>query len=153
MDSSTALISEYVESFQSEEFSVQDTAGLYGLHRTECRSWLSATERKIRKLGELMRGWDSYGANPIDIRSIKMALQFVGDLARVSKISEPAISATPSGHVALIWSWESGTRELEIKVLSTGELQFCLSDDVDPKNDRQGSTRLPEQIVTMLTMR
>lgn len=152
MESPTALISEDDSRQQSERIAVQDTGGLYLLSRTERKSWLKTTERKIRKLGELKRGWDSYGAYPVDPNSISTALEFIAELAGVTGICEPAVAGTPSGHVALMWSWKDGTRELEMAVLPTGELQYCLSDEHDPAIDREGSTSYPEQIAVMLTM-
>jgi len=150
MQPSTAWTREEA-AFQAERFSVQHTEGLYLLSRTESRSWLNATRSKILKLRDLKVGWDSYGANPVDIGSIETALQLVSELAGVTGICEPAVSATPSGHAALTWSWKSGTRELEIEMLPTGELQYCFSDDENPKIDQQGFTQYPAQIAVLLT--
>ena len=147
---STALTREEA-AFQAERFSVQHTEGLYVLSRTESRSWLNAIKSKILKLRDLKAGWDSYGANPVDIDSIETAIQLVCELAAVTGICEPAVSATPSGHAALTWSWKSGTRELEIEMLPTGKLQYCFSDDVDPQSDQQGFTQYPAQIAVLLT--
>lgn len=150
MQPSTALTRQEA-AFEAERFSVQHTEGLYVLSRTESRSWLNVTRSKILKLRDLKAGWDGYGANPVDIDSIETGLLLVSELAGVTGICEPAVSATPSGHAALTWSWKSGTRELEIEMLPTGELQYCFSDDDNSQNDQQGNTQYPEQIAMLLT--
>lgn len=128
-----------------------DASGLYAISRRESTNWCDTTVANIRKLRNLKSGWDSYGARSIDTDSIDNAIALVRELATVTGIPRPSVSATPSGLVALMWTWLNGARELDVLILQDGSFRYSLSDESNSSRDREGVTEYPEQLAVMLT--
>lgn len=128
-----------------------DASGLYAISRRKSTGWCDITFANIRTLRNLKSGWDSYGARSVDLDSINNAIALVRELATVTGIPRPSVSATPSGLVALMWTWQSGDRELDVLILRSGSFRYSLSDESNSSRDREGVTEYPEQLAVMLT--
>jgi hypothetical protein len=95
--------------------------------------------RRIAALRDLPENWDSYGARPVDYRSIELAQVTVLALLRKSYLHVPVITATPSGTVGLCW--ERHGRSLDVEAHAEGHLSYVYLDESDESQDEDGTTR------------
>ena len=111
--------------------------------------WLAETNAKLDNLAALQENWDSYGASPIDPRSIANAQQLIFNLGMFVGVDVPAIGATPDGHVG--FSWDEGTWSLDAEVLPDGRIEYVYLDERDSANDRETTTRRWADLLELLT--
>ena len=127
--------------------------GLYRFvaSRNQVADWSADCLDRIKRLRELNQNWDSYGANPVDPRSIEVAKQLVRMFAEVTGIDCPRVAASPAGNVALSWESEDQSRELDLEVQCDGILRYSFLDEHQPSQDIEGETNDPNLIVQLLT--
>ena len=113
--------------------------------------WVWQVIRQIGCLSKLPQNWDSYGAERPNVESLTKAQWFVFEIAYIVGVSQPHVSAAPSGSAALGWEWDEGRKSLDVEVLADGTLRFAYVDDRDADNDREGTTPNPLEIARLLT--
>ena len=69
--------------------------------REKC-DWFETAAQRLKSVSELHEGWDSYGARPVDSLSVHYAHCLLSWLRSHVGISQPKISATPSGRVRFV---------------------------------------------------
>lgn len=111
--------------------------------------WLGEARDKLQNLATLGENWDSYGASPIDARSIECAQRLVENLAMIIGVRPPAVGATPDGEAGL--SWDGGHWCLDADVSPDGRISYVFVDDQDPSRDLEASTRDPRELIALLT--
>lgn len=89
-------------------------------------TWLDRARDQLDIIASLERGWDSYGADPPDPLMVEAAWKLLKELHRALHAPVPFLYPTRSGGVQL--EWESGTRYLEVEVLSPNDLAYFYSD-------------------------
>ena len=77
-------------------------------------------------LKTLEPNWDSYGALPIDEKSIQAAREFIARLPP-STWGVTAVNPTPNGGVQ--FEWEAGSRSLELEFEAPSTIRYLKSDD------------------------
>ena len=112
-------------------------------------TWVRRTITKLENLPALQENWDSYGARPIDMRSIQKAHELICELALYVGINEPAVSATPDGHVGL--SWDEGSWSIDAEMLPDGRIRYVYLDERDSANDRERVTCGRYELLGLLT--
>lgn len=105
---------------------------------------------RIDRLRDLKPNWDSYGANPVDLKSIAVAKKLVGMFVEVAGIECPRVAAWSAGNVALSWEWCDYSRELDLEILPDGTLRYSYLDEHQPNRDCEGETSDPNLIVQLL---
>lgn len=110
--------------------------------------WATPCLQGLNKLRRLLPNWDSYGAKPIDERSVMNAATLVVYLSRIVGIEAPIVTASPNGNAALCW--DDGTRSLDVEVHPNGSFEYSwlLEDESD---EDEGITRDWEKIAHWLT--
>jgi hypothetical protein len=111
--------------------------------------WLRDSLRKLQELATLQENWDSYGASPVNANSVVRAQELVCYLARFVGVDEPAVGATPEGHVG--FSWDEGAWSLDAEVLPNGRIAYVYLDERDSANDRETTTRRWADLLALLT--
>lgn len=111
--------------------------------------WLREMIEKLENLATLQENWDSYGAGPIDKRSIKKARDLIGYLAAFIAVDCPAVAGTPDGHVG--FSWDEGSWSLNAKILPDGRIKYVYLDERDATKDRETTTRNWSDLLDLLT--
>ncbi len=87
----------------------------------------AAFEQQFAPLRALARGWDSYGAPPIDDAAIQAALSLVVDLS-AAHFPLPAVVPTSKGGVSL--EWRRGPQEIVVEIAPvTGGADVYYCDD------------------------
>ncbi|MGB2986951.1 MAG: hypothetical protein WBE26_13850 [Phycisphaerae bacterium] len=112
-------------------------------------TWLPGVITKLSDLAPLEDNWDSYGASPIDPRSISNAQALVQWLAMFIGVDEPAVGASPDGEAGL--SWDGGPWSLDVDVSPDGRIDYVYIDDRDAARDVEASTHDPYELLTLLT--
>ncbi len=140
----------FSRSTQPETEAAGSGEGLFAV-RDQIPDWSADCVEHIARLCKLEANWDSYGASPVDPRSITIAKQLVRVLSQVSGIDRPRIAASPAGVVALSWEWEDHSRELDLEILWDGTLRYSYLDERDSNQDCEGETRFPNRIAHLLT--
>jgi len=88
-------------------------------------SWLFPAWRRLLKLQQLERGWDSYGALPVKAGVAAAAIQFL--LETLDRDApRPEIMPLPNGRLQIEWH-EAGV-DLEIEVAEHGPVAFYFCD-------------------------
>ena len=88
-------------------------------------AWFFKVAHHISDLARLSEGWDSYGAQPLNVRAAQSTLEFLSSVSPV--ISQgPAVSLTPEG--GLICEWRRERADLVVECDPDGELTFYWSD-------------------------
>jgi len=126
--------------------------GLYPIstQRDHTTNWLQDCIDRIGRLHQLKPNWDSYGAEPVDPRSIEFAKQFLQDLVFLSTVECPRVAASPEGNVALSWESADYLCELDLEVLPDGHIQYSYIDERPPVFEIEGETAAPDPIVNLL---
>ncbi len=143
----------FAESKEVETQADRTGEGLYGVFacRDQIADWTEDCLQRIERLHKLKQNWDSYGANPVDPRSIEAARQLVRKFAFVQGIDCPRVAASPAGHVALSWEWQEYSRELDLEILPDCTLRYSYIDEKQPSQDSDGETSDPNLIAHLLT--
>jgi len=135
-----------------DEFFVRatETADVFarGLARPDNNRRRVECVRKIAALRDLPPNWDSYGAKPVDCRSIEVAQVVVLALSRKAYFHVPVVTATPSGTVGLCWDRDS--RSLDVEAHADGRLSYVYLDETDESQDEDGATWDIRQIGALL---
>ncbi|MCH8342750.1 MAG: hypothetical protein IH983_02055 [Planctomycetes bacterium] len=113
--------------------------------REETSAWLSERVDRLRRLLGLQENWDSYGAKPIDPRSVEFAVRLLTSLADVDGIEAPTVTASPDGNAALCW--DDGHRSLDVEILADGSIEYAYLND----EDHEGTTLDAEDLAILLT--
>lgn len=108
--------------------------------RTEPAEWLCEVTEQIQRLADLEKNWDSYGAEPIDPKSIGHAVRLVEQLAMYERIEKPLITPTSNGHVGLEVLCKN--RKLDMDIEPTGRINFLA--------EIEETTTDPAEIVRLL---
>lgn len=93
--------------------------------RSRASSWITPALRTFNRLLNLPAGWDSYGANRIEIGSIEQALQI---LDRLMTENTPAPSIVPTADGGVQLEWHTHTVDLEIVVSPDRKPAFTFDD-------------------------
>ncbi len=101
--------------------------------------WLSECERRLFDLHLLAPNWDSYGADPVDRKSVQQASALLRALALVPNIESPTVTATPAGNAA--FCWDNGQRSLDLEILKSGVVEYAFLDEADDSKDEEGRTK------------
>jgi hypothetical protein len=117
--------------------------------RTVPPGWLHDCIARIEQLRSLSANWNSYGALPIDLRSIMLAKSLLVELAFVDSIEEPTVTASPSGNVA--FCWDDGERSLDVEVLPDNLLEYAYLNESQPSLDEEGQTCEVNKLAFLLT--
>lgn len=107
--------------------------------------WLDEQIDQLHRLLKLQRNWDSYGAEPIDPRSVRLAKQLLRWLAQFVAIEAPTVTASPDGNAALCW--DNGHRSLDVEILPDGSIEYAYLND----EDQEGTTLDAEDLAILLT--
>lgn len=113
--------------------------------------WLGDRSWQLADLSTLEAGWDSYGAKPVDRRSIERALEVLYSLAFVDGLGAPVVTASADGHACLVW--DDGVRTLEVEVMPDGLLVYTFVCAADDSKDASGRTRQPYELAPLLLER
>jgi hypothetical protein len=87
--------------------------------------WVHPTIESMLAAFESEPNWDSYGARPVDKKSIEIAVSLLLTILRENS-PEPAVVPTSIGGVQL--EWHKGGIDLEIEVTPTGTRQAYFHD-------------------------
>ncbi len=117
--------------------------------RKQAPGWVPERADQLRRLLELQENWDSYGAKPIDPRSVEFAVRLVTSLASVEGIEAPTVTASPDGNAA--FCWDDGQRSMDIEVLPDGLFEYALLSQLDSSKAEEGSTQSAAQLAVLLT--
>ena|SRR5437660_1147917 len=84
----------------------------------------------INRLESLKKGWDSYGAPPIEKASRELAKQWLNEFQAIlgSTYVEPLVDPTPEAGVALVWRKKWG-EELDVLISPQGARYLRLTPD------------------------
>lgn len=77
--------------------------------------WFMPILNKICELGDLSPGWDSYGAMPIDPKTVVFAINL---LLIVLTPSDPLPAVVPTSRGGVMFEWHDGGIDFEIDVRS-----------------------------------
>jgi len=145
-DSSVAFADDGVGSTYADSATEASTLA----ERRKPASWLVSSIRRLGNLLALPANWDSYGGKPVDKRSARYAELFLIELSRIEGIPEPAITASPDGHIAL--AWDFGQASMEVEVRPDGRWRYVYLDEADEQRDRENITSNSSSIINILTM-
>ena len=123
-------------------------AGVFAKHE-ELPDWLSDVLSQIEGLRNLPPNWDSYGAVPVDPRSISAAREVIARLARYVNVGKPAVGATPDGDVG--FSWDVGDWSIDADIAPSGRISYVYLDERDHVNDEDTWTNDPCDLLHLLT--
>lgn len=84
-----------------------------GITHLQVPGWLMGVVADLNRVAELPANWDSYGALPIDQRTLEHALYVIVSLMDADS-PRPQIGATVRGGVE--FEWHSDDKDLEIQV-------------------------------------
>lgn len=113
--------------------------------RKEAPAWLTERVDQLRRLLELQENWDSYGAKPIDPRSVEFAILLLRSLALVEGVEAPTVTASPDGNAALCW--DNGDRSLDVEILPDGIIDYSYLND----KNKEGTTLDANDLAILLT--
>lgn len=121
--------------------------GVYALRESKPK-WLPITIDKLRSLAGLEENWDSYGAVPVDLRSIERAAELIEYLGMFVNVDEPAVGATPDGEAGL--SWDGGSWSLDVDVTPDGRYEYVFIDEQDSSAEIENATHNPADLLQYL---
>lgn len=104
--------------------------------------WSDTCCDKIINLSELKENWNSYGAKPVNEKSIKWATifaQIVSMYGCIHGIPAPRVAASPEGNVGLSWEWDSFNQEIDIEIYADGSINYAYVNERDADLDREGT--------------
>ncbi len=113
--------------------------------------WLEPTSRACAELLWLARGWDSYGARPIDPRNVVAMLEF---LVRVMANDTPAPSVVPTSGGGVQIEWHEAGVDFEIEAVSPDRFDASFENTETGESwDRRVDSSTPEvrTIIGMLS--
>ncbi len=113
--------------------------------RKEAPAWLTERVDQLWGLLELQRNWDSYGAKPIDRRSVEFVILLLRSLALVEGVEAPTVTASPDGNAALCW--DNGDRSLDVEILPDGNIEYSYLND----KNQEGTTLDANDLAILLT--
>ncbi|MCP9491032.1 MAG: hypothetical protein MSC31_14340 [Solirubrobacteraceae bacterium MAG38_C4-C5] len=87
--------------------------------------WIAAVERRINELLLLPPGWDTYGAQPITVENVLLALSL---LERLVDLDSPAPIIVPTVAGGIQMEWEFDRTAVEVRV-DEGGAWFFVGDD------------------------
>ncbi len=87
--------------------------------------WLDQVMARISRLLDLPSNWDSHNARPVDVDSVRTALQTLSRTMRPDTPS-PQIIPTPRGTIQLEWHLRG--IDLEVEALPSGLLHISCED-------------------------
>ena len=96
--------------------------------------WRDEAILQTQSLLLLKVNWDSYGAARIGAGSIHWACKALLQLALVTD-HRPSTGPTPLGHINVWWTWDQGTKTLELEFLPNGGVHACFTDERDSSKD------------------
>jgi hypothetical protein len=102
------------------------------LHPRPRRWWTRACSR-LDELLRLPANWDSYDADPLESQTVDSAKGLLECLGSVLDLPEPSVSPTRIGGVLL--QWRSGTKEIEVELVSRDAASFAYADDATSEED------------------
>jgi hypothetical protein len=76
-------------------------------------SWLTQVWERVVELSRLPRGWDSYGALPLNRTAVIDFFEVVEEFAHAIQ-GEPAVSLTTDGGLLATWENDSGSLDLVV---------------------------------------
>ena len=109
--------------------------------RSEPADWCMSTRQAIASLGTLEDNWDSYGGRAIKRDSIRWASALIDHLATIIGVTQPTVTATGEGLVALCW--DAGSWSLDVEVSEIGVIEYVYLDERDSGREIESSTRNP----------
>ena len=78
--------------------------------------WLVSVLRKLNEIAALPGNWDSYGAAPVDQRSLEHSLELILKIMEDNEmLPPPRVSATVRGGVGFEWRSEGKDLEIELE--------------------------------------
>jgi len=89
--------------------------------------WFADALSQLDRLLELPPNWDSYNADPPSADAAASARGLVLALGQSWDLPAPLVSPTRTGGVLL--EWASGSKELEIEIVSRDAASFVFTDD------------------------
>lgn len=110
--------------------------------------WCSLVRRRIQDLLLLQENWDSYGALPVDRRSVDHAVNLARDLATISGVDPPAIAATPNGDVG--FCWDKGSWSLDLSVDPDGVISYVYLNELSGEETERRTRDVGELIPLMV---
>lgn len=131
----------------STNFKVEGSGEVLMALRSDC-FWFDAAIRRLQEVANLEENWDSYGACAVNEVSVHFGHCFLSHLKEYVGIEQPAITATPDGHVAFIW--EDSNRSLEVEIDDRGVASYVY-ERAQPPVDDTGETVDYSNLIEMLT--
>jgi hypothetical protein len=95
-------------------------------------SWLDDALRALNAASALPANWDSYGARPVNQRTLEHALQI---LTRIMNDSFPAPEILATSHGGIQFLWNARKRELKVAVNAPYRGEYYYFDE--NKNDEE----------------
>ncbi len=108
--------------------------------RNSCE-WLSTAVQRLGEVSRLKQNWDSYDSNAVDIHAVHYAHCLLSWLTNHIGITQPKISATPSGNVCFFWE----TPDFEVEVCPNGLFLYL-------EGENEGETPDASEIAAILTV-
>ena len=116
--------------YESREDLVVDAIRLLRHQREEESleaDWFEQALEQFRAIVGLPPGWDSNNAAPPDPKLVQVAAVLLYRLAKSRRVSKPHINPTRRGGVQ--FEWETGSRSLEVEVVSESCAAYLFQDD------------------------
>lgn len=112
------------ERYSSEEWQSSDDT-ISGAAFADLTQWRAQAYRQLMAIARLPRNWDSYGADRVDGKILASAEALLSALHEMG-VSKPHINPTRTGGIQ--FDWESGTRYLEIALISPNRAEYFFED-------------------------
>jgi len=103
--------------------------------RIEEPRWLRPTVQRMEQLLALPRNWDSYGALPVTVVSVQMALNA---LMMVMESRSPAPTVVPTVEGGVQLEWHQNDIDLEVEVKPEGQILMSRQGGLLPEASEVG---------------
>ena len=117
----TRLAGRGQEVFDESEIIPADTGSNVGVlsnfdtaPREEPAEWLMDALSSLERLRSLGKNWDSYGAAPVNPKSVGCGVVFARHIADFVPVLAPVVTATPEGDVG--FCWDTGDWSLDLSI-------------------------------------
>ena len=111
--------------------------------------WFGEVFLQIQSMRLLKENWDSYGAARISTSSILRACEMLEQLARITD-ERPSVGPTPLGNVNLWWTWDQGTKSIELEFFPDGRLHACFTNESDSSKDYEAQDSSWAKILSLI---
>lgn len=115
-------------------------------------AWLQPTLQALLALRNLPRGWDSYGAKPIDIDCIQEAMRL---LVQIMKEDSPVPCVVPTAEGGVQLEWHQGGYDIEVEIASPTQISAFVEDaksgeelEIDVKREQDRLRELLRKLTT-----